>query len=325
MKISFIIPVYNSERHIKSCINSIINQNIATEHYEIIVINDGSTDNSLSILTKLAITNSNLRIINQSNAGVSVARNVGIANAEGDYIIFVDSDDFIGAGSIDKIYDELISKSDVEILIARSFNNNSTECYPWKNCFINTIRYNGYDLFTKKYFRGSCCGVVYSTRFLKKNNVTFPMGVKIGEDTIFFSMCQLYVNNLYFTDIDLYYIIENRNSVSRSTSNIDVIKSNSKSLLFFENLYKISKLNKKQQDIVELCKYSIIMSLVRQAASISLNPVDFYNITQINSFLPIKLKEFSFRGLKIYLINKHFNLSYLIFRIKNLLNLSRKS
>ena len=85
MLISFIVPVYNTELYLEECLNSLLNQNISHDEYEIICINDGSKDSSLDILNKYALTHSNIYVIDQQNSGVSVARNVGLEHANGDY------------------------------------------------------------------------------------------------------------------------------------------------------------------------------------------------------------------------------------------------
>lgn len=93
--ISFIIPVYNAEKTLKKCLTSIINQ--SNSNWEIIAVNDGSTDSSLAILNSFASDNSKIKIINQENAGPGIARNVGMQYAKGEYIAFVDADDWIVA------------------------------------------------------------------------------------------------------------------------------------------------------------------------------------------------------------------------------------
>ena len=93
IKISIIIPVYNSAKYLRKCLNSIINQTF--DNIEIICINDGSTDNSLSIINEYAKIDSRIKVYTIENKGVSAARNYGILVATGEYIGFVDSDDYI--------------------------------------------------------------------------------------------------------------------------------------------------------------------------------------------------------------------------------------
>lgn len=100
--ISVIVPVYNTQKFLEKCLESIINQTF--KDIEIICINDGSTDNSMSILNDYSEKDSRIKIINQKNAGLSCARNTGINNAKGEYIGFVDSDDWIDLDFFEKLY-----------------------------------------------------------------------------------------------------------------------------------------------------------------------------------------------------------------------------
>ena len=92
-KISVIIPVYNVEKYLRECLDSLLNQTF--KDIEIICVNDGSTDGSLNILNEYASKDSRFIIINQNNQGLSAARNNGLNVAKGDYVAFLDSDDYI--------------------------------------------------------------------------------------------------------------------------------------------------------------------------------------------------------------------------------------
>jgi len=94
MKLSIIIPVYNIENYISRCLNSIINQNLLKEDYEIVIVDDGSTDNSLEIINEY-LERVNLIIYKQENKGAAFARNKGIELASGTYIYFIDGDDYL--------------------------------------------------------------------------------------------------------------------------------------------------------------------------------------------------------------------------------------
>lgn len=96
--ITIIVPVYNTENYIETCLKSLISQNL--DNFEIICINDGSTDNSFDILNKYAKHYGNIKILSQQNQGVSIARNNGLKIAKGDYVMFVDSDDWIEKNSL---------------------------------------------------------------------------------------------------------------------------------------------------------------------------------------------------------------------------------
>ena len=113
--ISVIVNVYNGEKYIKKCLDSIINQTY--KDLEILIVDDGSTDNTLKICKK--IKDKRIRIISQKNIGISLSRNVGLDNVKGDYVFFVDSDDFIEKDTIEYLYN-LCIKYDVPISICQS-------------------------------------------------------------------------------------------------------------------------------------------------------------------------------------------------------------
>lgn len=100
MMLSIIIPVYNSEKYLPQCLESVFSQDLDPADYEVIVINDGSTDHSKDIISEFQKKHSNLILINQANQGVSVARNAGIETAKGEYILFVDADDLLFSNSV---------------------------------------------------------------------------------------------------------------------------------------------------------------------------------------------------------------------------------
>ena len=101
IKVSIIIPVYNTEKYIRQTVESIMSQTL--KELEIIIINDGSTDESLKIVEKLALQDNRIQTYSQANQGVSVARNEGIARAQGEYIYFMDSDDLLDTDALDNV------------------------------------------------------------------------------------------------------------------------------------------------------------------------------------------------------------------------------
>lgn len=123
--ISVIVPIYNVENYIEECINSILNQNY--RNIEIILVDDGSKDNSGKIADRKSKEDDRIKVIHQKNSGVSTARNVGIDNAKGEYICFVDGDDYLSSNYITYLY-ELIEKNDADVSLTpfpRKFNNSN--------------------------------------------------------------------------------------------------------------------------------------------------------------------------------------------------------
>ncbi|MGR5592537.1 glycosyltransferase family 2 protein [Bacteroides thetaiotaomicron] len=115
-KFSIIVPAYNAEEYLERCIASMANQNFPYDEYEVIVVNDGSTDGTLDLLNDLCLKYSFLRYVTTVNGGLSRARNRGIEEAVADYLLFVDSDDSIKSHSLTQIYDELI-KEDLDMML----------------------------------------------------------------------------------------------------------------------------------------------------------------------------------------------------------------
>lgn len=113
-KVSVIIPVYNVEKYLKQCLDSVVNQTL--EDIEIILVDDGSTDKSLDISKEYAQKDNRIKIIQQQNKGAAAARNAGLSTAQGDYLYFMDSDDFVNIDALEKSYLQ-ISKTDSDICI----------------------------------------------------------------------------------------------------------------------------------------------------------------------------------------------------------------
>lgn len=114
-KLSVIIPVYNVEKYLEECLNSVLNQTL--DKIQIIIVNDGSTDGSFNIIKKYSSKHNNIKVINQENKGLSQARNVGIDNAEGEYIAFLDSDDWVVKDMYEKMYNKA-KKYDCPLIIS---------------------------------------------------------------------------------------------------------------------------------------------------------------------------------------------------------------
>lgn len=114
IKLSIIVPIYNAQNHLKKCIESIINQ--TEKDIEIILIDDGSTDDSLKICNEYQRKDFRINVIHQNNSGVSIARNQGIKIAKGEYIGFVDSDDWIDLDMFKRLLEEA-KKTDADIVM----------------------------------------------------------------------------------------------------------------------------------------------------------------------------------------------------------------
>jgi len=210
IKVSIIIPVYNTEAYIEKNLNCLRNQTL--KDIEIIIVNDGSTDKSMEIVNQLAKEDSRIKIINQKNLKQGAARNNGIKIASGEYIGFVDSDDWIDLDYYEKLYNTA-KKYNAEIALATNvrIGNGQTK----KRIHITKEEYI-IDLQKKMdichLWKDGCpTNKLYKTSFLKQNNLSFPEGV-CCEDKIFTTKSVYYANGIATVPNLYYYYFRNPNS-----------------------------------------------------------------------------------------------------------------
>ena len=203
-KISIVVPVYNIEKYIKQCIESVLIQNYS--NWELILVNDGSTDQSGIICNQFAEKDNRIKTINQSNKGVSSARNVGIIAATGKYITFLDGDDYwvradilseIAASDADLTYMTCIRKEYPNGRVCEISNTNISLYLPIKESLIE---------FFASSLQGnwSCYYIFVKNNIIKDNSIYFDENAKIGEDVDwFFRVCGA-ANNVSFIS-EVYY------------------------------------------------------------------------------------------------------------------------
>lgn len=219
-KVSAIIPIYNMERFINQCLDSLINQTF--KDIEIICVNDGSTDNSLSILQEYAQKDERIKIITQENQGQGVARNKGIDFATGKYIQFIDPDDWIELNAIETLYEycEKYNADYVEFLHDRYQQDTDT-------FRIDEADYSYQDnkVYSNKDIREHVFSVPILTanKFYKKdfvdiNNIRYDKS-RLGEDHIVTIKARLLANRILFLNKILYHYRVNPNSSCNSISN----------------------------------------------------------------------------------------------------------
>ena len=181
MKVSVIVAAYNAEQYLLEAMDSALNQTI--DDYEVIVINDGSTDSTLQILTDLARDYENLRIINKENGGPSSARNEGLRAAQGEYIYFMDSDDILEIDGLEQLY-ERAKETKADLIIANYdiFSGNSvTKINNLKSLLQsdNIPRFNRTILWTF-----SLWNKLFRRTIIEENQLQFPP-ISYSEDGVF--------------------------------------------------------------------------------------------------------------------------------------------
>ena len=220
-KISIIIPVYNTEKYLEKCFSSLLAQSF--QDFEIICVDDGSSDGSLRILNEYASRDSRIKVLSQKNAGQSVARNRALSLAGGEFISFVDSDDYISADFLESLY-ESVSGNDADIAVT-SYNmveNGSTMVRYDLDCSSESR-------FEKKLPRvlnGMCCNKLFRRSFLEKYNIRFPEGI-FYEDNLFLIKALFYSNKVIFINSGCYYYIKHSGSTTDTQRDESVLKNNS--------------------------------------------------------------------------------------------------
>ncbi len=204
MIISIIIPVYNKEKYLKKCLKSLIKQDLVSDEYEIICIDDGSTDGSLNILNDYANKYNNITVISQDNHGVSAARNVGIKKASGDYITFVDPDDFIEENCLG-YFGDLLVKNKPQILNTGYSIIKENEKYDTADLQIQISV-------------DAVCGHFYKRDIIISKNIFFDEQIHYAEDAFYNLTYNLYVNKKMQTNTRLYYYVKNSSSVLHDQS-----------------------------------------------------------------------------------------------------------
>lgn len=216
IKISIIIPVYNAEATLSECLDSILYQNY--DNIEIIIINDGSTDNSKIIAEKYLAKDKRVKVFHKSNAGVSSARNFGIKKANGEWMTFVDSDDVLGNG----FFDLLKKGNGADLIFADvrqiDLKGNDFLEFHHQDCYVglkdaiekHNILVSG-DLHSKM-FRSS---------IIKNNNLFFDESIHYSEDRLFFDTYLVSVNKIMLSSIVGYLYVRNSKGLSYRLNSYD--------------------------------------------------------------------------------------------------------
>ena len=178
-KVSLIIPIYNVEKYLRECLDSVVNQTL--KDIEIILIDDGSTDSSLSICKEYAKNDDRIKILTQKNQGAAIARNKGIELAKGDYISIIDSDDYFDLKMLEKLYNKAINNNlDITICYSQEINDSDKKIsnldYSINKEYLPSKEIFNYKDFTKFIFN-FCIGwswdKLYKREFVIENNLKF--------------------------------------------------------------------------------------------------------------------------------------------------------
>ena len=189
MTISVIVPIYNAEKFLHYCIDSILNQSFVD--FEILLVNDGSTDNSGKISDKYAEKDTRVKVIHKQNGGVSSARNAGIEAAQGEYICFVDSDDYLESNYLKELIETTKKYPDFDNVwcgfqTVEDYNGKNKEAVIAKNdTGISCYSLEDIMILHERWLDASPCNKLFNKRVVVNNNIKFPEDLSLGEDLLF--------------------------------------------------------------------------------------------------------------------------------------------
>lgn len=223
-KISIVIPVYNTEKYLRECLDSIINQTF--QDWEAICVDDGSTDSSLEILREYEKKDKRFIIISQQNKGVSAARNAGMQQAKGKYTMFVDSDDYIAQNACELIYEDAENRQ-CDILLFPHYKFSANTCTD-DGRLLNLHITLGNKTTTFKEFPDEFLTTpsethskLYRTDFLRQYNLHWVVKIQYCEDRIFYINALVYAKAIGILYIPLYYYrVDTFNSLSKNNRTI---------------------------------------------------------------------------------------------------------
>ena len=227
MDLSIIVPVYNVEQYIRTCIESIYKQGLDEDRFEVLIVNDGTKDRSMEVIQDIIAQHKNIVVINQENQGLSMARNNGMAKAKGQYILLTDSDDMLIDGSLKPLLDMAL-ETEADLVVADFVKMNDQEIVRRRITSLQpaTTDYTeiyGENIILRKLDPKQCYvwHTLYRTDFLRENNIVFLQGLRY-EDIPFTHECYLKATKCLFIPILLYIYRTNRTGAI--TASFDIVK-----------------------------------------------------------------------------------------------------
>jgi len=300
MKLSIIVPVFNVERYIAYCLDSLVNQDIPDNEYEIIIVNDGSSDSSPKIAEEYVQRFSNVILYSQENSGVGAARNKGVEISKGKYVYFIDPDDYIVDNSLATLLNNAETKN-LDVLGFKSINTTNTNLKTTSTKNENTtvsVYNDGISYIAKNEFKNAVWWYFIKSDFLIKSGLKFIEG-RWMEDAIFTASLLLSANNIGFADYDVHRHVQIPNSAMTNKEPehyIKVIYDNENAAMVYDELINkvnlkhakadrcIHKLRKKQESFV----FFLLIRALRSELSFAKTKVIIARMKTIKAY-PLKL------------------------------------
>ncbi|MBZ4027788.1 glycosyltransferase [Lactobacillus johnsonii] len=286
--VSVIIPVFNAGKNVENCIQSLLNQTY--KNFEILIIDDGSTDNTLTILEKYE-RNKKIKVIHQTNSGVSTARNLGISKANGKYIGFVDADDRVRPNYLEDLVVAIETEKNIDVAICGfEIQDSLTKAVKYKTNFSQKI-VSAKNVLSHIFDFDGPLGFVWNKlwkkEIIEKNKISFRNDVTMAEDLIFVIEYLLCATSVNITDKINYVYYKNDNSLS---SNYTVKKQKNDFIPMYEHYkqsgYIIKNMLSKEPDLKQAAEANIVQINLGFMRNLNLN-----NLKQENAVLYNKLRQ----------------------------------
>ncbi len=254
MKYSIIIPVYNVEKYIDRCLKSILEQSY--EKYEVIIVNDGSPDNSMDIIKKYTKKDKRFKAYTKENGGLSDARNYGVEQATGDVIVFIDGDDYVNPDLLLKVNEEFECSRDIDVVryqLRLVDENYNVYEQPGYLVFSNLPSTEAYKLLLKNVYVDVAWGYAYRKEFFTRNKFKYAKG-RIHEDLGLTHLILVKANNISSIDYVGYNYVQRDGSIINSYNRKQNLRKVYDTLFHFDNyieiLKKDSSISKENKDLL---------------------------------------------------------------------------
>lgn len=254
MKFSIIVPVYNVEKYIDKCLDSILNQTYKS--FEVIIVNDGTQDNSQSIIDKYVKKDKRFKSYIKENGGLSDARNYGIGKSNGDVILFIDGDDYVDEKLLERLEREFAISKDIDVvrfqlrLVDEKYNKFEQPGY---SIFSNVSATDSYKLLLKNVYVDVACAYAYRRYFFISNKFEYTKG-KIHEDLGLTHLILVKSNHISSIDYVGYNYVQREGSIMTSNNRKHNLRKVYDTLFHFDNylevLQKDSTVSKENKDLL---------------------------------------------------------------------------
>lgn len=254
MFFSIIVPVYNSEKYLSQCIESVLSQSYS--NFELILVDDSSTDSSFEICQLFANKDARINVIHKENGGTSSARNVGLNNAKGDYILFMDNDDYWNNSNALSLIANHLEESKADVLIfdyISYYQNKDKFVYNRRKCNRKHLLSLSVDDALKEIIKNNLLHVTVWTKvvkasIIKENNIYFPEGMR-NEDTDWIGNLLHYINSVDYCE-NLFYVYRKGTGSAQTDTppTFEIITDLSK--IIKKHIFNSSELSHTRQDIL---------------------------------------------------------------------------